>query len=107
MFGSTLFKLEFEFGFILLHEIVWKLNRGVPLNLISSSNIYVGLNLNQGIQIKSKPLTRTEARNPNLALTRDPDRDPNPKPDPNPASPVQLQTNPAQLTILFFWLATP
>ena len=28
--------IRFRFGFILMCEIVWKLNRGVPLNLISS-----------------------------------------------------------------------
>ena len=50
--GSTLFiRIQFEF---ILYEIVWKLNRGVPLNLISSSNICVGFNLNWAIQIKSK-----------------------------------------------------
>ena len=43
--GSTLF-IRIQFEFILLYEIVWKLNRGVPLNLISSSNICVGFNLN-------------------------------------------------------------
>ena len=38
--------IRIRFGFISLYEIVWKLNRGVPLDLISSSNICVGFNLN-------------------------------------------------------------
>ena len=29
--------IRIRFGFISLYEIVWKLNRGVPLNLISSA----------------------------------------------------------------------
>ena len=38
--------IRFGFGFILFGEIVWKLNRGVPLNLISAANTCVGFNLN-------------------------------------------------------------
>ena len=38
--------IRFGFGFNLLYEIVWKLNRGVPLNLISNANTCVGFNLN-------------------------------------------------------------
>ena len=46
--------IRIRFGFILMCELVWKLNRGVPLNLISNANTCVGFNLNLAIQIKSK-----------------------------------------------------
>ena len=43
---STLFKFELDLDLVLVCDLVWKLNRGVPLNLISNANSCVGFNLN-------------------------------------------------------------